>query len=263
MLRRGCSSIFLRSRISPVFALNKNLITVRQYSQENRHDELDEEEKLLGKSYHLTEEQKLRNKFLQFKREHGHDYLGAKLAPTARSDIEERAREVSELINSFFISEEAPKQLSYEAQDLWSRLKYSFDFISKTTWHRLNDVEKYEEWQAINLQHKITKLNEKEAKLINPLMDSLNKYWTVALRVEHVYSIVDELVHKYQNTYTSPKEDQTLVYELVEEYVELSEIYKNDSFVLGKLTPLLEELTFLKQKLVMPGLSVRYPVLFK
>lgn len=255
-LLRSVTSRFSRTVARPLL--------VRSYAKnEPAHDQLDEEEKQLGAHYKLTEEQKFRNKFLHFKKEHSHDYLGAKLAPAGRSDIEERAKAESEFYNSFFLAPNVPKTLSANGADLWSRIEYNWDYISKVAWNRMSDVEKYEEWQAIQKQYTQANLNESDKAIVDAKYQKLNLYWQLALRVENLASILDELVHKYQNTFSFPAEDEALVCKITDEYVELAAKHEGNHLLQSKLVSILEELTFLKQKVVLPALTVRYPTLFK
>ncbi len=122
-------------------------------------------------------------------------------------------------------------------------------------------------------EHAKGTLSAVEAKQIEQLIKRLNVYWELALKVESVVAIVGQLKEKYKNTYTLPKEDLPTVIGVVEQYLALQKYVETervfvedgeqDRMYRRLERNILMDIVFLKQKLVLPELSLKYPAIFK
>lgn len=112
-----------------------------------------------------------------------------------------------------------------------------------------------------------------EKKVLKPLVDGLAFAWEIALEANYLCSVLALLKEKYRNQFSFPSSDYPIICRVVDEYLALKERSETDSratqskdFMLlyQKVEEsVMQDLIFLKQKLILPELNLKYPQLFK
>lgn len=135
--------------------------------------------------------------------------------------------------------------------------------------------QQYEEYLSCNTQYESMKgkLTAAEARVIEPMLKKLNFLWSITLKVESISAIIGQLKEKYRNSYSLPQEDLPMIVGAVEEYLALQQLVQSEKLLIEsgeseKVSRKLErnvlaDIIYLKQKLIIPELSLKYPALFK
>jgi len=112
-------------------------------------------------------------------------------------------------------------------------------------------------------QEDASKYTANDLEILKPLMKRATDLWTIGLHAENLCSILSRLNNKYRNLYAYPDEDKHLIFDITAEYVELRDKYWEDREIRDKLAnSIFQRLTLLKQKLVLPELTLKFPKLF-
>ncbi|KAG2389122.1 hypothetical protein C9374_014522 [Naegleria lovaniensis] len=209
----------------------------------------------------ISDAQKVRNRFIEHRANNLENYLGVvNLVPDV-AHVHER-----HLVNDW-IGPNVPKQLSLAGKDLYARVSPIIDFIRTVGWDAMSshEIDFIEEWEACAKQYKndAAQYTDADKAVLVPMMERASLLWSVALHAENLCSILSNLNNKYRNTYTYPDADKDLLLDITAEYVELRDKYWDDREIRDKLaSSIFQRLTLVKQKIVLPELTLKFPKLF-
>jgi hypothetical protein len=149
--------------------------------------------------------------------------------------------------------------------DLYTRLRNNLKQIKKATWTNLglkeNELFLYDEFLMCQKQASQTHLTEEEKSVINPILTKLKGIWELVAEVENITSILEFLKSKHHNTFSNPKEDLKVIFDAIERYLKLKEKYPEDEKKIDDLV--YNNIVFLKSKIILPEIDIKYPSLFK
>eukprot|EP01080_Neovahlkampfia_damariscottae_P007779 gene7779-12253_t len=202
----------------------------------------------------------LRSKFLQHKKKTSFKYMGVNIA-----DSETKK---GDSFNHFYLPENTPTNFSPEAKDLFGRIVLNLNKLKNSNWGLLflkeGSEENYDEFEMCQVQLSQTELTQEEKDVIEPLFEELSTNWSLAIRVENVYSYLEELKNKYHNQYAYPKSETSNFINLVEAYLTLMKDAEDNEMAQRKIEEtVLQNIAYLDSKILLPDLRVKYPTLFK
>jgi len=207
-------------------------------------------------------------KFLQDKDNHGEDYLGIHIVDDDQPEAEEPIYAMRRAVDAYFIAENTPEKLSAKLKPLYSRMINTVRFINSADWSKLttpNGYEMFDEWQCTKseMEKKQTELEANDRSILEPLYNEMNYVWDLAMRTNNHCNILRDLVNKYQNTFAFPQGDFGTLCNIVDDYLLVTES-NMDYRLKQKFSTLIEQrLVFLKQKILLPELMVKYPTIFR
>jgi methyltransferase-like protein len=160
------------------------------------------------------------------------------------------------------------EHFSEDAQDLYGRIYLNAQKLKNSNWGLLflkdGSEENYDEFLMCEKQKESTTLTQEEAEVIEPLLQELHDNWNLALRVENIYSYLEDLKNKYHNQYVYPKFESESFINIVENYLKLMKDAEGNKMAQDKIEQnVLHNLLFLEGKILLPDLRMKYPTLFK
>jgi hypothetical protein len=200
----------------------------------------------------------------------GELYFGVHIPDDAPLELMKLESEMQDFVEQFFIDTELlPRELSRSYSSLYIRMSKARDYIYHVHWAtdlaKPKGFEMYDEWQATSKQFNKLKgsMSPKDLKILEPLYNQTDLTWKAVMSAEQIFSSLKNLTHKYMNVYTFPREDFEYLCMLIDEYIKLNDTLKDD-ILKKKIIPVLHQsIVYLKQKIILPELSMKYPTIFK
>lgn len=173
---------------------------------------------------------------------------------------------------------------SDEAADLYGRAQNAVEDVMNIDWRRINTplgvrIDFIYDYQRDEAEMCLSQYNsnkdlffDNEKKVLKQLVDGLQFAWEVALEANYLCSVLQLMKEKYRNQFNYPQSDLAIICKVVDDYLALKQSAASDArssspefLRLSQKVEesILQDLIFLKQKLILPELSIKYPQLFK